>query len=309
VDLNRKILVTGSAGLVGRAIVRELYRRGFEQIVTTSSTVYDLRDQYHTDRLFREHRPDYVFHCAAKVGGIVGHLHQAIDMFRDNILMELNVITNAHKWGVEKLLFLGSACAYPKHAATPVKEESLLTGALEPSNELYALAKISGIKLCDAFRTAFNSNFISTMPTNMYGPGDNYHPRFSHVIPGMIRKFHEAFVAGDESVVLWGTGKPIRDFLYSDDAASAFVTLMERWNQPGPVNVCSGAPVELWQLADAIREVTFFKGEIIWDSAYPDGTPDRTMDASKIKGLGWEPKVPLATGLEIAYADFLRRCL
>lgn len=308
-DRNKTVMVTGAYGMVGRAIVAELYRRGFDSVVALNSKSHDLRDYAETDQAFRQHRPDYVFHCAAKVGGIMGHVGAPVEFFRDNTLMQLNVLDAARRWGVEKLLFLASACAYPKHAPTPVREDSLLTGPLEPSNELYALAKISGVKLCDAYRRQHNCNFISAMPTNMYGIGDTYHPQNSHVIPGMIRKFHDAFIKSAPKVTLWGSGTPKRDFLNAADAASAFFLLMEKWNSPGVVNVCSGESVFLWQLADEVRATVVFNGEIEWDCSKPDGTPDRTMSCDILRGLGWRPEISLGAGLEVAYADFLRRVL
>lgn len=306
-DLNRTFLVTGAGGLVGHAISDELFRMHAKTVVTPSSIQYDLRDWTETNSLFRSVRPDYVFHCAAKVGGIMAHTERPVEFFEDNTLIQLNVLRAARQWGVEKLLFLASACAYPKFAPIPIREEMLLTGVLEPSNELYALAKISGSRLCDAYRREHGCNFITAMPTNMYGRWDNYHPTGSHVIPGMIHKIHTAHMAKEKKVVLWGTGNPKRDFLNSKDAARAFVLLMNKWDQPGIVNVSSGRSVELHAIADEIRAVIGYEGEIEWDRSKPDGTPDRTMDNSLLRGLGWAPTVSLARGLEEAYADYLLR--
>lgn len=305
-EKHSKIFVTGYRGMVGSAVTRELRKQAYENVRGLSRGWLDLRDWRQVRKYFSEQRPDYVIACAAKVGGIVGNAKQPVDFFLDNIRIETNILEAAHLFGVKKLLFLGSACAYPKLAAVPVREDSLLTGALEPSNEMYALAKIAGVKLCDAYRKQHGCNFISCMPTNLYGVGDTYHPEDSHVIPGMIRRFHEA--RKESRVTLWGTGNPVREFLFVDDLARACLVLMEQYDKPGPVNIGSN-PIPLSRLAAWIAETVGFHGRIVWDQSRPDGTPDRTMDSSTIRNLGWTPEIDLPTGLAAVYNDFLCRKL
>lgn len=291
--------------MVGSALRARLAHEGYSNVLSTSHKATDLEDWYSVRySLFAEHEPEYVFHCAARVGGIVANKEHPADFFVSNSRMQLNVIQASHETGVKKLLFLGSACAYPKFASVPITEDALLTGELEPTNELYALAKIGGIKLCDAYRAQYGDHFISAMPTNLYGLEDHYDLQNSHVIPGMIRRIHEAHVA-KKDVVLWGTGKPKRDFLFSGDAASACVTLMQRYDGPGPVNICSGHAVSLAELADTIATMIGFSGKIIWDWNRPDGTPDRTMSNAILDDMGWRPRVSLCDGLILAYQDAL----
>ena len=299
-----KIFVTGHKGMVGNAILQVFEDAGYRRLLTASHKELDLEDRERVQEMFSLHKPEVVIMCAAKVGGILANQDSPVDFYVKNARMQMNVMESAKECGAEKLLFLGSACAYPKMAGCPVQESALLTGALEPSNEMYALAKISGVKLCDAYRKQHGCNFISAMPTNLYGRRDNYAPRDSHVIPGMIRKFHEAKLRGD-SVLLWGSGKPDREFLFAEDLARACLKLLQEHNEPGPVNIGTQQPVQLCALADAIAEVVGYTGTIFWDTTKPDGTPHRGLDSSKIFGLGWAPKVGLQEGLAIAYKDFL----
>jgi GDP-L-fucose synthase len=305
-DRKRKVYVAGHRGLVGGAICRELVAQGFENILTYEHRKLDLRNQAEVTQMMRRERPDYVFLCAAKVGGIVAHLDSPADFLVDNLFIQSNVMQAAKQYGTEKLLFLGSACAYPKFAPTPIKEEYLLTGELEPSNRGYALAKIADIEACKAYRKQHNCDFISCMPTNLYGPGDNYHSKNSHVIPGMLRKIHEAAQEIDgKPVWLWGTGSPIREFLYSEDMARACIFLMDHYSEGELINLGSGEHVTLRELAKSIANVVGFRGEILWDISTPDGTPARWLDNSKLFKLGWRPTVKLEAGLKKAYEDFL----
>jgi GDP-L-fucose synthase len=297
-----KILVAGASGLVGSAICRELSKAGFVNVLAPTHQTVDWTHAANVNSFFDRQKPEYVFLCAAKVGGIMAHTNAPVSFTEDNLLIQLNVMRAAWMFKAKKLLFLGSACAYPKFAKCPIPETALLTGELEPSNEGYALAKIAGIKLCQAYRKEFGCNFISCMPTNLYGPGDNYNPSGSHVIPGMLRKIHEAYGA---PIKLWGTGKPTREFLYSEDAARACIFLMENYNYGGHINVGTGVSVELSALASFIKEVVGSSSEISWDSSVPDGTPNRLLDCSQIFGLGWKPIVPLARGLRLTYKDYL----
>ena len=301
-----KIFVAGHRGLVGSALCRVLRAQGFDNIVTVTRGDIDLTDPVATKWFFSSHLPEYVFLAAAKVGGIVAHTMRPVEFMLENLRIQDNVISNAHQYGVKKLLFLGSACAYPKFAENPIRESSLLTGVLEPSNECYALAKICGLRLCQAYRAEYGCDFISAMPTNLYGPGDNYDLTTSHVIPGMIRKIHNAKVDGTD-VTLWGTGTPTREFLYSDDLAEACLRLMYEYRGEQTVNVTSGSPVMLGTLAGLIAEVVGFTGAIHWDVSKPDGTPDRRLDGSVLHGLGWCAETPLQEGLKAAYQDFLCR--
>lgn len=294
--------------MVGSALRARLIQEGYTRVISTSHKATDLEDWYSVRHsLFAETEPEYVFHCAARVGGIVDNKEHPADFFVSNSRMQLNVIQAAHETGVKKLLFLGSACAYPKFATVPITEDALLTGALEPTNELYALAKIGGIKLCDAYRTQYGDHFISAMPTNLYGRNDHYDLQNSHVIPGMIHRFHKAMVDKKSEVVLWGTGMPKRDFVFADDAASACMVLMDKFDWLGPVNICTGTAISLRDLAETVAVVVGFKGKILWDESRPDGTPDRTMDGSWLRTMGWEPSVSLTLGLTLAYQDFLWR--
>jgi GDP-L-fucose synthase len=301
------ILVAGARGLVGSALCRVLRARGFTNLVTPSRKDFDLTDSMTTERLISAAKPDYVFVSAAKVGGIIANSAYPVEFMTENLRIQLNVLESAKKHEVKKLLFLGSACAYPKLAENPIREDALLTGALEPSNECYALAKISGIKLCEAYRKEYGCDFISAMPTNLYGVGDHYDLNNSHVIPGMIRRIHEAKLRRDTHAVLWGTGSVTRDFLFSDDLAEACLVLMDRYSEPQTINIASGKAIQLRVLANVISDVVGFPGDIWWDATKPDGTPLREMDCSKLKALGgWEPKTGLREGLTAAYEDFLK---
>lgn len=302
-----RIYVAGHRGLVGSAIWRELERSGYKQLIGRTHKELDLMDPSAVDRFYREQQPEYVFVAAAKVGGILANSEQPADFLFQNLQIQNNLIHGAYRAGVKKLLFLGSSCIYPKLAPQPLKEEYLLTGPLEPTNEWYAVAKIAGIKMCQAYRRQFGCNFISAMPTNMYGPNDNYDLHTSHVLPAFIRKFHEAKSAGSQSVTCWGTGAPLREFLYSDDLGAACVFLMRRYEDEQFINVGYGNDISIKDLAELIKGVVGFKGEIIWDKTKPDGTPRKLMDSSRLFALGWKPKIDLRTGIQLAYQDFLNK--
>ena len=288
--------------MVGSAILRNLQDKGFSNFVLKSSKELDLRDAKAVADFFEEEKPEFVFLAAAKVGGIVANNTYRADFLYENLMIQNNVIHEAYKNKVEKLLFLGSSCIYPKLAPQPLKEEYLLTGLLEPTNEPYAIAKIAGIKMCDAYRSQYGCNFISVMPTNLYGPNDNYDLQNSHVLPAMIRKFHEAKLNGT-SVELWGTGSPKREFLHADDMAEACVFLMENYNEPGLVNIGTGEDLSIKELAEMIQKITKFEGEIIWDHTKPDGTPRKLMDVSKLHELGWKHKITLEEGITKVYHE------
>ena len=288
--------------MVGSAILRNLQDKGFSNFVLKSSKELDLRDAKAVADFFEEEKPEFVFLAAAKVGGIVANNTYRAEFLYENLMIQNNVIHEAYKNKVEKLLFLGSSCIYPKLAPQPLKEEYLLTGILEPTNEPYAIAKIAGIKMCDAYRSQYGCNFISVMPTNLYGPNDNYDLQNSHVLPAMIRKFHEAKLNGT-SVELWGTGSPKREFLHADDMAEACVFLMENYNEPGLVNIGTGEDLSIKELADMIQKITKFEGEIIWDHTKPDGTPRKLMDVSKLHTLGWKHKITLEEGITKVYHE------
>jgi GDP-L-fucose synthase len=299
-----KIYIAGHRGMVGSAIMRCLQSRGFENIITRTSSVLDLRTQQGVNEFFEVERPEYVFLAAAKVGGI-----HANNIFRgqflyENLMIQSNVIHSAYATGVKKLLFLGSSCIYPKMAPQPLKEEYLLTGPLEQTNEPYAIAKIAGIKMCDAYRAQYGCNFISVMPTNLYGPNDNYDLQHAHVLPTFIRKFHEAKVNGDSQVTIWGTGTPRREFLHADDLADACVYLMEHYDQEGLVNIGTGTDLTITELAMMVKDIVGFDGELIYDASKPDGTPRKLMDVSKLSNLGWRHKIGLREGLERVYAEY-----
>ena len=302
-----RVYVAGHRGLVGSAIWRELQRRGFQHLLGPSHAELDLLDAAAVQRFYRVERPDYVFVAAAKVGGILANHTRPAEFLYENLQIQNHLIHGAQQAGVKKLLFLGSSCIYPKHAPQPLKEEYLLTGALEPTNEWYAVAKIAGLKLCQAYRRQYHCDFISAMPTNMYGPNDNYDPQSSHVLPALLRKFHEAKAAGNSSVTCWGTGAPLREFLYADDLARACVFLMEHYSEESFVNVGSGIEITIRELAETIRRIVGYQGEIVWDTSKPDGTPRKLMDNSCLLALGWKPQVDLETGIRLAYEDFLRR--
>lgn len=299
-----KIYIAGHTGMVGSALLRRLRAAGFEHFVLRSSAELDLRQQSAVQEFFSREKPEYVFLAAAKVGGIVANNTYRAEFLYDNLMIEANVIHAAWQNGVRKLLFLGSSCIYPKMAPQPLREDYLLTGPLEPTNEPYAVAKIAGIKLCDAYRAQYGCNFISVMPTNLYGPNDNYHPENSHVLPALIRKFHEAKRDGAPFVTLWGTGSPRREFLHVDDLADACYFLMERYDEPGFVNIGVGEDLPILELAQLIRRIVGFNGEIRHDLSKPDGTPRKLMDVSKLSALGWKARIGLEDGIRQVYREY-----
>ena len=302
-----RIYVAGHRGLVGSAIWRELERTGHRNLIGKAHKELDLQDNELVRRLYAETRPEYVVVAAAKVGGILANSTYPADFLFKNLQIQNNLIHNAYLAGVKKLLFLGSSCIYPKMAPQPLKEEYLLAGPLEPTNEWYAVAKIAGIKMCQAYRRQFGCDFISAMPTNMYGPNDNYDSKNSHVLPALIRKFHEAKVAKAPKVACWGTGKPLREFLYADDLARACIFLLENYSKEQFINVGYGSDISIKDLAGIIKDVVGFEGEIQWDTSMPDGTPRKLMDSSRLFALGWKPQIDLRTGIRLAYEDFLKR--
>lgn len=301
-----KIYVAGHRGMVGSAIVRLLQTSGFTNLLLRSSAELDLRNQQAVFDFFAEEQPDYVFLAAAKVGGIGANNKYRADFLYDNLAIELNCIHAAKEHHVKKLLFLGSSCIYPKNAPQPLKEDYLLTGSLEYTNEPYAIAKIAGIKLCDAYRDQYGCNFISAMPTNLYGPNDNYDLQNSHVLPALLRKFHEAKMKGDAEVEIWGSGKPRREFLHVDDLAKACLFLMENYNESGLVNVGYGEDLSILELAELIASLIGYTGSLRFDSSKPDGTFQKLMDSSKIHKLGWAAEIGLNEGLKLTYGDFVR---
>lgn len=300
---HHKIYIAGHNGMVGSAIVRKLKAEGFENLVFRSSKELDLRDQSAVNAFFEAEKPDYVFLAAAKVGGIVANNTYRADFLYDNLMIEANVIHAAYVHKVTKLLFLGSSCIYPKFAPQPMKEEDLLTGILEPTNEPYAIAKIAGIKLCENYRRQYGCDFISAMPTNLYGPGDNYDLQNSHVIPALIRKFHEAKVSGDNEVVVWGTGAPLREFMHVDDLANACYFLMMNYSDEQFVNIGSGQEVSIKELAEMIKDIVGFEGALVFDTSKPDGTPRKLMDSGKLMGMGYQVQVSLFNGISIVYIE------
>ncbi|HYK77111.1 MAG TPA: GDP-L-fucose synthase [Daejeonella sp.] len=304
-EKSAKIYIAGHRGMVGSAIFRKLEQEGYTNLITKTSAELDLRNQQAVADFFVQYKPDYVFLAAAKVGGIVANNTYRADFLYDNLAIQNNVIHQSYLNGVKKLLFLGSSCIYPKLAPQPLKEEYLLTGLLEPTNEPYAIAKIAGIKLCDAYRDQYGCNFISVMPTNLYGYNDNYHPENSHVLPALIRKFHEAKANGNSQVVIWGTGSPKREFLFADDLADACYYLMQTYNEPNLINIGTGEDITIKDLALLIKEVVGFEGELAFDASKPDGTPRKLMDVSKLHSRGWKHKIELEEGIRLAYADFL----
>jgi GDP-L-fucose synthase len=301
-----RIYVAGHRGLVGSAIWRELGKRGFKKLIGCSRQEVDLQNAAAVQSFFAGTKPEFVFIAAAKVGGIHANDTQPAAFLFENLQIQNNLIHSAHKNGVRKLLFLGSSCIYPKLAPQPLKEEYLLTGPLEPTNEWYAVAKIAGIKLCQAYRRQHGCDFISAMPTNMYGPNDNYDLQTSHVLPALIRKFHEAKQTSAATVTCWGTGAPLREFLYADDLAGACVFLMQNYSEEQFINVGFGSDISIRQLAELVKRIVGFSGEIVWDASKPDGTPRKLMDSSRLFALGWKPQVDLETGIRLAYEDFLK---
>lgn len=302
-----KIYVAGHNGMVGSAIVRALIQKGFTNLVCRTSKELDLRNQVAVDEFFRDEKPQYVFLAAAKVGGIVANNTYRAEFLYDNLMIVSNIIHAAYANAVTKLLFLGSSCIYPKMAAQPIKEEYLLTGPLEYTNEPYAIAKIAGIKLCESYRDQYGADFISVMPTNLYGINDNYHPENSHVLPALIRRFHEAKISGLSEVVIWGSGSPKREFLFADDLADACLFLMEEYSSKEIVNIGCGDDLSIKELAGMVKEVTGYKGNLVFDTSKPDGTPRKLLDVSKINALGWRYKTSLKEGMDIAYKDFLTK--
>lgn len=290
--------------MVGSAIWRRLERAGFTNLIGRASAQMDLKNQSAVQEFFDTERPDYVFLAAAKVGGILANNIYRAEFLYDNLMIQSNTIDAAYRSGVRKLMFLGSSCIYPKLALQPLKEEYLLTGLLEPTNEPYAIAKIAGIKLCDAYRSQYGCNFISAMPTNLYGPNDNYDLNNSHVLPALIRKFHDAKVNGDRLVTLWGSGKPRREFLHADDLADACLFLMQEFDEPGFVNIGVGEDVEIKELAGMISRIADYTGEIVHDLSKPDGTPRKLMDVTKLNQLGWKASIPLEEGLRRTYKEY-----
>lgn len=305
-EKDAKIYIAGHRGMVGSAICRRLTAGGFGKLVLRTSDKLDLRNQQAVADFFALEKPEYVFLAAAKVGGILANNSLRADFLYENLAIQNNVIHQAYVHGVKKLLFLGSSCIYPKFAPQPIKEEYLLTGSLEPTNEPYAIAKIAGIKLCEAYRDQHGCNFISAMPTNLYGYHDNYHPAHSHVLPAIIRRIHEAKVANEPKVTVWGSGNPKREFLFADDLADACVFLMENHNSPQLINIGTGEDLSIGELAYLIKSILGYDGDIVFDPAKPDGTPRKLMDVHKIHELGWHHTTPLQIGIKLVYEDFLR---
>ena len=306
-NLKSYVFVAGHSGMVGSAIVRLLRASGFSNIITRTTSELDLRNQAAVNQFFEEVKPEYVFLAAAKVGGILANDSYPAEFLYDNLLIEGNVIHASYLSGVSKLLFLGSSCIYPKLADQPIKEDYLLTGELEATNEPYAIAKIAGLKLCEGYRKQYGCNFISAMPTNLYGVGDHYHLKNSHVLPALVRKLHEAKESGAESVELWGTGTPKREFLYVDDLAQACLFLLENYDELEPINVGVGEDISIAELADKVKVIVGFEGEIKWNTEMPDGTPRKLLDVSKLANMGWKPSTDLENGIRLTYADFLER--
>jgi GDP-L-fucose synthase len=299
-----KIYVAGHRGMVGSAITRKLQQEGFTNLLQRTSAQLDLKNQAAVQAFFEQERPDYVFLAAAKVGGIMANNTYRAEFLYDNLMIQNNTIDAAYRAGVKKLMFLGSSCIYPKLAPQPLKEDALLTGELEPTNEPYAIAKIAGIKMADAYRSQYGCNFISVMPTNLYGPNDNYDLNNSHVLPALIRKFHEAKTKGEPSVILWGSGKPRREFLHADDLADACYFLMQQYNEPGFLNIGTGEDLEIRELAELVKKIVGYTGEIKNDLSKPDGTPRKLMDVGRLHQLGWKAAISLEDGIREVYTAF-----
>jgi len=306
-DTSARIYIAGHRGMVGSAIYRKLESEGYSNFITRTSADLDLRDQHQVAEFFELEKPDYIFLAAAKVGGIMANNIYRAEFLYDNLQIQNNVIHNSYLHNVKKLMFLGSSCIYPKMAPQPLKEEYLLTGPLEHTNEPYAIAKIAGIKMCDAYRDQYGCNFISVMPTNLYGYNDNYHPQNSHVLPAFIRRFHEAREQNAPAVTIWGTGSPKREFLFADDLADACYYLMQNYDEPGLVNIGTGEDVSIKDLALLIKKIIGYEGEINFDASKPDGTPRKLMDVSKLHNKGWTHKIELEEGITLAYHDFLSK--
>ena len=303
-ETQAKIYIAGHRGMVGSAIHRALEARGYRNILTRRSSELDLRNQAEVEKFFREEKPDYVFLAAAKVGGIHANNVYRADFIYENLMIQNNVIHQSYVNGVKKLLFLGSSCIYPKLAPQPLREEYLLTGLLEYTNEPYAIAKIAGIKMCESYRIQYGCDFISVMPTNLYGPNDNYDLNNSHVLPALLRKFHEAKQEGKQEVVVWGSGSPKREFLHADDLADACLYLMDHYSDAGLINIGTGEDLSIRELAEMIARITGFEGKIVWDSSKPDGTPRKLMDVSKLHRQGWHHKIELEEGIRMVYEPF-----
>ena len=306
-NINDKIYVAGHNGLVGSALVRLLQKNGYKNIITIDSAHLDLRDQLAVRKFFQEENPQYVFLAAAKVGGIMANKMFGAEFIYDNLAVQSNVIHESYHNGVEKLLFLGSSCIYPKHAAQPIKEEYFMTGALEPTNAPYAMAKIAGIEMCKAYHTQYGSRFISVMPTNLYGPGDNYDLENAHVLPALIRKFHEAKINNEPAVTIWGTGTPRREFLYVDDVAAACFFLMNTYEDPSIVNIGCGEDFSIKEMAESIKKITGYTGELVFDISKPDGTMQKLLDVTKLNNQGWKHSINLTEGLVETYKDFCNK--
>lgn len=305
-NLDQRVFVAGHRGMVGAAITRELHRRGYQHVLTRNRTELDLENQNQVHRFFSTTPVDVVYLAAAKVGGILANQNHPVDFLYKNLMIQCNVIRAAYAAGVRKLLFLGSSCIYPREAPQPIREDALLTGPLEATNEPYAIAKIAGLKLCEAYQREYGARFICAMPTNLYGPHDNYDLHSSHVLPALIRKFHEGREAGQESVTIWGTGTPLREFLYVDDLAKGCVMLMEHPDAEGIYNIGAGKDISIADLAALVARVVGYQGRIVYDTGKPDGTPRKLMDSSRVQALGWQPTVSLSNGIALAYGHFLR---
>nr|WP_314361652.1 GDP-L-fucose synthase [uncultured Achromobacter sp.] len=305
-NLDQRVFVAGHRGMVGAAITRELQRRGYPNVLTRSRAELDLENQNQVHRFFSTTPVDVVYLAAAKVGGILANQNHPVDFLYKNLMIQCNVIRAAYAAGVRKLLFLGSSCIYPREAPQPIREDALLTGPLEATNEPYAIAKIAGLKLCEAYQREYGARFICAMPTNLYGPHDNYDLHSSHVLPALIRKFHEGREAGQDSVTIWGTGTPLREFLYVDDLAKASVMLMEHPDAEGIYNIGAGKDISIADLAALVARVVGYQGRIVYDTSKPDGTPRKLMDSSRVTALGWQPAVSLTEGIALAYQHFLR---
>jgi len=304
--LDSKIFVAGHNGMVGSSIVRRLTELGYTNIITLNKNKLNLLDQNEVDNFFRKVGPEYVFLAAAKVGGINANKTQKADFLYENLMIQTNVIKSSYSYEVKKLIFLGSSCIYPKMSPQPIKEEYLLTGSLEPTNDAYAIAKITGVKMCQSYNEQYGTNFISAMPTNLYGPNDNYDLNNSHVLPAMVRKFHEAKIEGNQSVELWGTGTPMREFLYVDDLADACIHLMLNYNESEIVNIGTGQDITIKELALTISDIVGYKGDIKFNSDMPDGTPRKLLDVSKLEEIGWKYTTSLKEGIEKTYKDYVK---
>lgn len=305
-DKNARIYIAGHNGMVGSAIVKKLKQNGYHNLVVKTRSELDLTRQEQVEDFFWKEKIEYVFLAAAKVGGIMANNSYPADFMYENMMLEMNVIRNAYEYKVKKLLFLGSSCIYPRMAPQPIKEEYLLTGELEPTNEAYALAKISGMKYCEYLNKQFKTNFISVMPTNLYGPKDNYHPTNSHVMPALIHKMHLAKINKSEEVVIWGTGKPLREFLYSEDLADACIYLMNHYSESETVNIGTGKEISIEELAKLVKEIIGYEGKLVFDTTKPDGTPRKLLDIGKLEKLGWSYKTQIKDGILLAYEDYLK---